>query len=118
MMADFGGCGDDRRRRIPGAEVGTVEPHAARRDMEEGGHDDAGVGTAVHPLIARQAVDPFGDQTVVGPARQLHHRSSVGGRGDGVEQTDRWKARRHQPVGRTGRSDELLHQLKTISLSS
>lgn len=117
-MADFGGCGDDRSRRIPGAEVRAVEPHAARRDMKEGGHDDAGVGSAIHPLVARQPVDPLGDQTVIGPARQLHHRRRVGRRGDGVKQTDRRKAGRHQSMRRTGRGDEFLHQLKTISLSS
>ena len=51
-----------------------------------------------------------GDEAIVGPAGELHHRVEIGGGGDCVEQADRRKARGNQPVGRMkgGRAD-MIH---------
>lgn len=118
MMTDLGGGGDDRGRGIPGAQIRTIEPHAAERDMEKGRHDDARIWPIVNPLVARQAIDPFGYKAVVRPTGQLHHGNRVGRGRDRIEQADPRETRRHKPVGRTRRGKNVaVGHPKPISLS-
>ena len=39
--------------REPSAEVWTIESQSAGHDLEEGGHDDAGIRHAINPLALR-----------------------------------------------------------------
>lgn len=88
MMRDFGDRGLDARRRIPGPEIGAIEPASVRRGVQERGHDDRGIGAAIDPFVRRQACQPLGDETIVGPAGKIHHRLEVGGARNGIEQPD------------------------------
>ena len=80
MVGDFlegGGVGE---AGVPGAEGGVVEPGTFRRGVEEGGHDDTGIGAAHHPLITGQAVEAVANEAVrVGPAGRPCGRGGGGG---------------------------------------
>jgi hypothetical protein len=117
-MTDFGCGGPEFIGSIPGTELGAIESHPAGGDVQESGHDDAGIGNANHPFSLRQPRKPVGDQPIVGPADQFHHDRKIGRGGDGVEQPDGRELRRDQAMGRLRRSCESVRHRNTISLSS
>jgi hypothetical protein len=119
VVTDFGGRGPNVIGGIPGAKLGSVKPHAARRDVKKRCHNDAGVGGgAIDPFALRQPVDAIGHQPVVGPADELHHRGEIGRRRYRIEQPDGRKLRRDQAMGRPRRRCEDVRHRNTISVSS
>jgi hypothetical protein len=61
--------------------------------------------------------DALGDEAVVGPAGELHHRREIGGDRDGVEEADRREAGGNEAMRRMRGGGEALRHRKTISSS-
>ena len=78
MMPDLGCRGRQAIGSIPGAEFGAVEAHAAGSHVQEGGHDCARIRPPIGPFALWQPGDALGDQPVVGPADEIHHRFEIG----------------------------------------
>lgn len=85
MMRDFCGGGTDIVRSIPSTKLWTIEAHACRGDMEDGGHYDAGVRNAIDPFVLWQARDALDDEPIVCPTGEFHHCGEIGGGRHGVE---------------------------------
>ena len=93
MVTDFGSRGPDIVGCVPGAELGGIESHPAGCDVQEGCHDDAGIGGAIDPFCPRQPSDAVSDN----PAGRSAYR-----RGNSVQTTGtsshRYRSLFHGPV--------------------
>ena len=116
MVSDLDDGGLDRHRGIPGPKLRPVEPRSSRGDVQEGRHDDAGVGAAEDPLIVGKAADASRDEAIVGPSGKLDPGAGVGRRRDRVEQLDGREARWDQPIAR--RVDRRVGHVHLISTRS
>jgi hypothetical protein len=77
MVADLCSGGANVVGRVPGAKVGIIKSHAAGRDVEESGHDDAGILHAIDPFALRQAIDAISHEPIVSPPDEVHYGQQI-----------------------------------------